>query len=162
MPSRNPRPEGSLTPDDWRLLIRLPATVMLATITARQDAAPRTVTEGLAGLDAIAAGRGSDSDLVRAVVAAIYAERSDGDGGGAPGPGEADRVRQALADCRRAAEVLRANVDEGDAVAYRDWLHQVAERVSRADRSGGVLGVPAERVDAGSRQFLHDLSVALS
>jgi predicted transcriptional regulator len=32
------------------------------------------VAEGLAGLDAIAAGRAFDSDLVRAVVAAIYAE----------------------------------------------------------------------------------------
>jgi hypothetical protein len=163
MPSTNPRPEHGYAPEDWRLLTRLPAEVMVATITARQDDSRRTVAEGLAGLDAIAAGRGSDSELVRAVVAAIYTEPADVPAAESAVPvAPAERVRRALDDCRRATEVLRKGADEVDAAAYREWLHQVAIRVNGVVGSGGVLGVAAERVDAGGRQFLHDLSVALS
>jgi hypothetical protein len=163
MPSTNPRPEHGFAPADWRLLTRLPAEVMVATITARQDDSRRTVAEGLAGLDAIAAGRGSDSELVRAVVAAIYTEPADVPAAVPPAPvAPQERVRRALDDCRRAAEVLRKDADEVDAAAYREWLHQVAIRVNGAVRSGGVLGVAAGRVDPGGGEFLHDLSVALS
>lgn len=163
---RHPLPPaaGAFTADEWRRLTQLPAEVMIATIAAQDGGLRRTVAEGLAGLDAIAAGRASDSDLVRAVVAAIYAE---------PEPGEdrpyvADRAR-VLADCRKVAGILRASADPADAAAYRHWMQQVAVRVCQAARSGGVLGVGLDGGAGGGtlagapeRTFLDDLAVALA
>lgn len=143
---------------EWRLITQLPAEVMVTTVATQAAGGPRyTVAEGLAGLDAIAAGRVSDSDLVRGVVAAIYAE---------PEP-ETDRPcvaadrNQVLADCRRVAEILRAGADPADAAAYCHWVQQVAVRVCRAARSGGVFGFSGERIGAPQQAFLDDLATAL-
>jgi hypothetical protein len=137
--------------DEWVLLTRLPRAVLIAA-TASAAAGPaghsgpgpgsgaaspgrrRTVAEGLAGLEALAAGRFSDSDLVRAVVSAIYAETD-----------ERPAVGPVLGDCRRAAVALAARADPADSAAYRQWVQHVAARVC-----------------AGSeRDFLVDLGVAL-
>lgn len=77
---------------------------------------------GLAGLDAMAAGRGFDSDLVRAVVAAIYARHD-----GAPTPAErlTDLV-DLLVACRAAVRVLHRRADPADSAAYRQWVQSVA------------------------------------
>jgi hypothetical protein len=169
MPRASPAPRhpaqpaaGGFAATEWRLLTELPAEVMITAIAAQDGGPRRTVAEGLAGLDAIAAGRASDSDLVRAVVAAIFAE---------PEPDEdrqsaTDRA-QVLDDCRRATDILRASADPADAAAYRHWLQQVAVRVCHATRAGGVLGVGADQVgDAGvssrERAFLDELAAALS
>lgn len=187
-PSHAPQLASDFAPDDWQLLTRLPAEVMVATIRVRDPATEdhqdpavgqpgnqvprRTVTEGLAGLDAIAAGRQSDSSLVRAVVAAIYAEPQDewlepaggqdsapaSDVASAPAAA-ADRV---FARCRRVVEVLRQHADPADADAYLAWVHQVAMRVSGAAHSGGVLGLGDDRIGAPEQAFLDGLGAALS
>ena len=150
-------------PDQWRLLTSLPAEIMIATIALQDDGPRRTVAEGLAGLDAIAAGRGSDSDLVRGVVAAIYAEPEDDRPAPIPdGDGPTARQAAVLAECRRAAEILRAGVDPADAAAYRHWVQQVAVRVFGATRSGGVLGLDGETIGPAEREFLADLATALA
>jgi hypothetical protein len=174
--------------EQWRLLSKLPAEVMIATVSLwesgpRRGAASaaraqrRTVAEGLAGLDAIAAGRWSDSDLVRAVVAAIYAEPEEDPpmvdlapalsgaganrGAGAEAtdlaPSEdplAQRARM-LAGCRRVVAVLRASADPADSAAYRHWVEQVAVRVCRAAQSGGAP------VTGAADRFLDELGAAL-
>jgi hypothetical protein len=157
-----PAGSGRFAAAQWRLLTRLPAEVMIATISAQDDGASRTVAEGLAGLDAIAAGRASDSDLVRAVVAAIYSEPED-ERPVAGLPDDAGRSRaRVLEDCRRVVDILRADADPADAAAYRHWVQQVAVRVCGATRSGGVFGLAGERITASEREFLDELAAALS
>jgi hypothetical protein len=160
-----PRTVGTFAPDDWWLLVRLPAAVMVATVGAQQDPPRRTVAEGLAGLDAIAAGRASDSELVRTVVAAIYAEPDDGvtesDAGSGGTPGGAD-LYPVLSQCRRVTEVLRHGADPADADAYRQWVRDIAERVCAATRSGGVLGLSGEQIGPAEQQLLDELATALS
>jgi hypothetical protein len=160
LPSHATGQASMFAPDDWRMLIRLPAEVMVATINIQDHGPRRTVAEGLAGLDAIAAGRGSDSALVRAVVAAIYSEPGDelADPAGAPSA----RLEEVLARCRRAAGLVRASADRGDAEAYLAWLREVAVRVCGAARSGGVLGLGGEPVAPAEQAFLDDLATALS
>lgn len=154
---------GEFAAEQWRLVTRLPAEVMIATIGLQDDGPRRTVAEGLAGLDAIAAGRSSDSDLVRAVVAAIYSEPEEDGPQPAPAGGEPDTGRSAvLAGCRRVAGILRAGADPADAAAYRHWVEQVAVRVTGAARSGGVLGLGGEATSPAEREFLADLAVALA
>lgn len=180
-PSHALQQASGFPPDDWRLLIRLPAAVMIATIRvreapddgggpraegdaqghqARNHPPRRTVAEGLAGLDAIAAGRSSDSALVRSVVAAIYAEPEDElvELPGGPDP----FAEPVFGHCRRAADLLKHRVDPADAEAYLAWVRQIAVRVCGAAHSGGVLGLGDDRIGAQQQQFLDDLGVALS
>jgi hypothetical protein len=159
---------SGFTAEQWRLLSKLPAEVMIATVWL-WDSGPRrgeagaahtqrrTVAEGLAGLDAIAAGRWSDSDLVRAVVAAIYAEPEEDPPPTVRTAGEEPLARQArvLADCRRVVAILRASADPADSAAYRHWVQQVSVRVCRAARAGEAPATGA------ADRFLDELGAAL-
>ena len=131
---------------EWRLLARLPGRVMVATATTR---VADGVAPGLAGLEGIAAGRASDSDLVRAVVADIYAEAAET-------YGRTATVDEVLAECARAVEVLAARADPADSAAYRQWVQSVAARVCLAARPP-VGGEPAP----SDRRFLARLGAAL-
>ncbi|MEH1026792.1 hypothetical protein ACWD6L_12295 [Micromonospora profundi] len=137
---------------EWDLLTGLPGRVLVAATAPGPGRPERGVQAGLAGLDAVAAGRGFDSDLVRAVVAAIYARHD-----GAPAPTErlTDMV-DLLAACRAAVRVLQRRADPADSAAYRQWVQSVAGRVCRA--APGPDGVAASPAD---RRFLDRLGGAL-
>ncbi|MFF5051785.1 hypothetical protein ACFY1S_01185 [Micromonospora sp. NPDC000663] len=137
---------------EWDLLTSLPGRVLVAAAAPGPGRPERGVPAGLAGLDAVAAGRAFDSDLVRAVVAAIYARHD-----GAPQPGErlTDLV-DLLAACRAAVRVLRRRADPADSAAYRQWVQSVAARVCRA--APGAAGQPPSPAD---RRFLDRLGRAL-
>jgi hypothetical protein len=140
-----PSIDTTFTRAEWALLVRVPGQVVAAATTAGQDQGAGTVAQALAGLDAIAAGRGSSNALVRRVVGAIYAER-DADAGAVAG-------REAVLDaCRQAAGILAVR-SPGDRDAYRDWVMSAAERVCRAAGPGGPSG------DAG--RLLADLATAI-
>jgi hypothetical protein len=170
MPTQSPsgrllsRRESALIafePHEWELLTRLPARIMIAATSAEPDSDRRTVDEGLAGINAIAAGADSKSDLVRAIVNAIYAEAE-------PDPPAAEQFRdtglgitEVLVSCRAAALVLEARATPEDARAYREWLGAIADRVCGAARTGGFLGVGGVTYSAAEQQFLSDLDEAL-
>lgn len=131
---------------EWELLTRLPGRIVVVTAASGPGRVPRGVAAGLAGLEAVAAGRSFDSDLVRAVVAAIYAR----DDPRACDPA-ADPV-DLLADCRAAVRVLQRRADPADSAAYRQWTQSVAARVCQ--RSGAAVS-PADR------RYLDRLGAAL-
>jgi hypothetical protein len=149
-------------PAEWALLVRLPARVMIAATSAEADRPRRTVAEGLAGMGAIAAGRASDSDLVRAVVAAIYARSEDDQPVAEEFTDRAAGLAEVLAACEAAIGVLAARADPADSAAYRQWLQSIAARVCGASRSGGIRGIGGDRFSAAERRFLADLREALS
>ncbi|WP_328849347.1 hypothetical protein ACQP2C_11630 [Micromonospora zamorensis] len=141
---------------EWDLLTGLPGRVLVAAVAPGPGRTERGVLAGLAGLDAVAAGRASDSDLVRAVVAAIYARHD-----GAPQPVErlTDLV-DLLAACRAASRVLGRRADPADSAAYRQWVQSVAARVC------GAVPSPGERradhpISPADRRFLDRLGAAL-
>ncbi|WP_026268761.1 hypothetical protein [Micromonospora sp. CNB394] len=133
---------------EWDLLTDLPGRVLVAAASPGPGRPPRGVAAGLAGLDAVAAGRAFDSDLVRAVVAAIYARHD--------GVTERDEhltdLVDLLAAVRAAVRVLRRRADPADSAAYRQWVESVAARVCR---SGQTVPSPADR------RFLDRLGGAL-
>jgi hypothetical protein len=154
-----PRTDALFGRDGWELLVRLPGRVVVAATRVQAGTARRTVAEGLAGISAIAAGRGSASRLVREVVAAIYAETDD-----RPVAQLGDRpsgTADLLASCRSAARLLAERAGPEDHDAYRHWLEAIAARVCQAARTGGLLGLGAGLPSPAERQFLADLSGAL-
>lgn len=147
-------------PDEWALLTHLPAQVVIAAIAVEPGSSGRTVVEGLAGIEAIAGGRAFDSDLVRAVVAAIFAEPDDA--GVARRFADRSRgVAEVLASCRSATAVL-AKADPADSAAYRQWLQSIAARVCETACSGSVAACGGERYGVAGRRLLKDLGTALS
>ncbi|MER7417700.1 hypothetical protein ABT346_13115 [Micromonospora peucetia] len=138
---------------EWDLLTSLPGRVIVAAAAPGPGRPRPGVDAGLAGLDAVAAGRAFDSDLVRAVVATIYARH---DGAAGPGDLPADVV-DLFAACRAATRVLRSRADPADSAAYRQWVQSVAARVCRA-ATVGAPGLPPAPAD---RHFLDRLGGAL-
>jgi hypothetical protein len=144
---------------EWELLVKLPGRVVVAAVVvagppAHADPAPRTVAEGLAGIDAIAAGRASASRLVRDIVAAIYDEPDDD-----RPPVEELTVVDA---CRAAGRLLAERVGRVDADAYRHWLVAIATRVCHAARTGATLGLGGQPISTAEREFLARLEAALT
>ncbi|TDB71790.1 hypothetical protein [Micromonospora sp. KC721] len=131
---------------EWDLLTTVPGRVLVAA-AATPGRPSRGVPAGLAGLDALAAGRAFDSDLVRAVVAAIYARH---DGGSTPTDNRTDLV-DLLAACRAVVRVLHRRADPADSAAYRQWVESVGVRVCHADN----------RTSPADRRFLDRLGEAL-
>jgi hypothetical protein len=154
-------PVTTFTRAEWRLLVRLPGQIVVAATSAEADSPRRTVAEGLAGLDAIAAGLQSPSPFVRRVVAMIYAERDDDPPAAEEFDDRAAGLAEVLAKCRQASAMLTARCPAGDREAYAGWLRSIAERVCSASRSGGVLGIGAARTSEAERQFQTDLGRAL-
>jgi len=139
---------------EWELLVKLPGRVVVAaTSAAHADPTRRTVAEGLAGIDAIAAGRASASRLVRDIVAAIYDEA--GAAGEYPQP-------EVLDACRTALRLLTERAGRVDADAYRHWLVAIAARVCRAARTGVTLGLGDQPISVAEREFLARLEAALT
>ncbi|MFC3504207.1 hypothetical protein ACFOOK_25015 [Micromonospora krabiensis] len=142
---------------EWDLLTSLPGRVIVVAAAPGPGRPRRGVSEGLAGLEAVAAGRSFDSDLVRAVVSAIYARHDAGPP--TAGDGSVDLV-DLLASCRAAVRVLDRRADPADSAAYRQWVQSVAARVCRPVPAGGVLltGMGPAPAD---RRFLDRLGDAL-
>jgi hypothetical protein len=154
------RTELPFSREEWELLVRLPGRVVVAATSAQADPARRTVSEGLAGIDAIAAGRASASRLVRDVVAAIYAEADDDQPTAEEFTDPAAGIADVLGVCRRARRLLVERAGRTDADAYRHWLESIAGRVCHAARTGGVFGLGGAPVSPPERRFLADLAGA--
>ncbi len=146
--------------DEWNLLVKLPGRVVVAATSAEPDRPRHTVSEGLAGIDAIAAGRASASRLVRDVVAAIYEEMDEDTPTAEEFRDPPEGIAEVLAACRRAAAVLAERVGREDADAYRHWLESIAARVCHAARTPGRLGFGGPLISPAERQFLTGLGAA--
>ncbi|MEE6259471.1 hypothetical protein [Plantactinospora sonchi] len=152
---------AAYSPEEWRLLIRLPGRVIVAASSTSPRNPARTVAEGLAGLDGIAAGRAFDSELVRAVVAAIYAESDDGHSAPVRAHHADGGLRELLRSCRTVVATLARHADPADSAAYRQWVQSVAARVCRAAGPDGRPRPFGDPVEPEQRELLDRLGEAL-
>ncbi len=159
MPSRSST-HTTLSHAEWDLLVRLPGQVVIAATSAGADTPDRTLAEGLAGLNAIAAGRSSTNPLVRRVVETIYAERDDDVATTAEFVDRSVGQSLVLASCREAAAILTQHCAEEDRAAYRRWLESIAERVGDASTSGAARQGSGQ-ISPDERRFLNAVSAAL-
>jgi len=145
--------------DEWELLVTLPRRILIAASTATAEGPEPGVADGLAGLAAIASGHDSPSQLIREVVAAIYAEFLHDEEASSEAEPPGNRART-LAAAGRASEVLSGRVDPTDASAYTRWLGDIASAVVGA--SATSAGAPGNRVRLADHGFLDQLRSALS
>jgi hypothetical protein len=145
---------NALDRDEWELLVTLPRRVLMAAAAA-EEADGHGAAEGIAGIEAIAAGLASTSALVREVVASIYSESHEEPvellGGG--------DMLQTLAACRYASELVAGRCSVEDAEAYRGWLRHIAAVVSGVAQ--GMSGSSTGRVALVESRFLYALGGVL-
>ena len=146
---------------EWDLLVRLPGMVVVAATSEAADDS-RQMIEALAGLDAVAAGRGWANSLVRQVVGTIYAEPEMDSAATRADHSPIDPltgVATVLATCRQAAVILALRATAAERIAYERWLASIAFRVS--DASAGVAGLGTNTTHAVTeRRFVAELAAA--
>jgi len=160
MPTNSSASHSNFSRAEWELLKRLPGRVVIAAIVAERDSDRHTVAEGVAGLDAIAAGRSSASGVVRGVVNSLYAEAEPE----APPPerfGEGASVAAVLSDCATAAQVLADRSGPDDLDAYGEWLASIGSRVCRTARFVGAEPI-GEDVSPNEAHLLSGLAHAFA
>jgi hypothetical protein len=154
------------TDAEWGLLVGLPQSVVTAASAATADSARKTRAESAAGLDVISDGRGSASPLVAGIAGAVLAQAGDPDlGEEAPVIEPGDPIGYAqdvLARAEEANALLTAKAEQADAETYKHWLVEIAESVTGAASTGGVLGIGGEAVTETEREFRDDLAKALA
>ena len=155
-PSSKLRTEMSFRREEWDLIVRLPGRIVVAATLAGPQASRRGVAPGLAGIDAMAAGRSSVSRLVRDVVTAIYDEGEGGEWAANP----VTATGEVVIACRSAAGVLAERVGREDADAYRHWIEAIAARVCHASRGTDLLGFGGPPVSESEWHFLAELAAA--
>jgi hypothetical protein len=150
---------------EWGLLVGLPQSVLNAASAAEHDGTRRTLAESHAGLEAIAGGRESASPLVTAVAVELVSRVGDPETGEElPAIEPPDReafIGDVLDRAGKAAALLTARADEGEAGAYKHWLVTIAEQVVTASPSGGILGVGGDLVTDAERRFRDRLAAVL-
>lgn len=153
--------QDRFTPQEWRLLLRLPQWVAKAASASQPDNARRTAAEAEAGLVLISFGRESGDPLVIDISAHIV-----GSAGGADERAAAAEINfsdlatgidEVLARTQRAMALLDAKVDAESAQAYRRWLTAIADVVVKAARSGDVLGIGGVLVTKAEHSFFDRL-----
>jgi len=150
---------------EWGLLTGLPLAVLTAASAAESDGTRRTLAEGAAGLEAVAAGREGASPLVTAIAQEVVSRAGDPEAGEelpviSP-PDPKAYIADVLDRAGAAHALLRGKVDEGEAGAYAHWLVSIAEQVVTASPSGGMLGIGGDLVTEPERRFRDELAKVL-
>ncbi|GAA4247200.1 hypothetical protein [Dactylosporangium darangshiense] len=137
---------------EWDLLVRLPRTVLVAACAGDDR------VDAVAGVEAIAAGQRSRALLVRGVVAAIFAEQlTDNDI-----DAEAVSPATVLADCGYAARLLAERLGSDIALAYGEWLIDIASSVGRTAWQAGRIRLGGVEVPLAERRFVNGIARELA
>jgi hypothetical protein len=137
---------------EWDLLVRLPRTVLVLACAGDEH------VDAVAGVEAIAAGQRSRALLVRGVVAAIFAEQlTDNDIDAA-----AAEPVAVLADCGHAVRLLGERLGPDIALAYGEWLMDIAASVGRTAWQGRRIRLGGVEVQLAERRFVNGIALELA
>jgi hypothetical protein len=137
---------------EWDLLVRLPRSVLVVACAGEED------VDAVAGVEAIAAGHRSRARLVRGVVAAIFAEQLT-DTGVDAGSVDRDGV---LDDCGFAGRLLAERFGADVALAYGEWLMDIAASVGRVAWRAGKIRLGGIDVLLAERRFVNEIGAELA
>jgi hypothetical protein len=133
---------------EWDRLVRLPRHVLVVASAGDDN------VDAVAGVEAIAAGQRSRALLVRGVVAAIFAEQATD-----AAPLDRDGV---LAECGAAVRMLAGRLGADVALAYGEWLMDVAASVGRTAWRPGVIRLGGVEVLLAEREFVNEIGRELA
>lgn len=160
--------KSSFTSDEWSRLLASPMVTGMAITAADPSGVWGLLKEGMAGGWALVQARDNvqANPLVRAVA---------GDFATAEGRSAARAALQArftgktfsalkttaLAELGSVAAILDAKAPD-DAIAFKTWLQEVAQKAAEAGNEGGFLGFGGVAVSEAETSTLAEISAALS
>lgn len=155
----------SFTPDEWNTLRDTPHFVAAAA-TLAGNSGLGTMKEGFATAKAFLDAAQNPNGLIKELAArgeleeAQKAIRSQVEFSNPEGS-KARLREQALAKSTASLKLLASKGSPGDMDAYKNWLVQIADTITKAAKEGGILGIGGERVSAGEQAFLKDFSASI-
>lgn len=154
--------------EEWNALRDAPQLVALAVALSGASGIGGTIKETFASSMGLVEGMKSDNELIRSVCA-----REEIEAGQAALKAQLpeikamgfDAAKQTITDTalertRVALAALRAK-SPADLAAYQQFLKALGERVAKAAKEGGFLGIGGERVSEGEKKMLASLGEAI-
>jgi hypothetical protein len=143
--------KAAFNAEEWGVITSAPVLAAMFVIAADRGG---TVRESVAISRAYAAARQDDpSPLLREVLATPPALDP------ATRPNDPETLRRtALAQLRQAVRTLDRLATDDEVVAYKRFVHAVAEKVARAHREGGFLGIGGTEVSEAEQAALDAIS----
>lgn len=154
------------TDAEWELLLEVPALVGLAVMISGKSGLG-SVKESMAiasGLLSEPEGASTSPLLLALHEARVKdGERSAVERLSSPLRGKgSEEVRQdTLARCREVIPVLEAKASVAETVSYKHWVLGIADRVARAAKEGGFLGIGGERISSDEKAAIAAIREAL-
>lgn len=153
------------TTDEWSRLVESAMLASIAVTAAEPSGLWGTLKEGFANAQALAGARGSETPLIKDVVAALTTSEgrtiaSDGLKQRLAGAKAEEAVQRSIAALGEVASIVDAKAGP-DAAAFKSWIYENARRVAEASTEGGFLGFGGEKVSAKERATLDQLATAL-
>jgi hypothetical protein len=143
--------KAAFNAEDWSVVTNAPFLTAMLVIAADRGG---TVRESVAISRAYADARAQDSgELLRAVLTTPPAI----DPATAPRTPE-DLRREAPATLRQAVGILERHATEDEVVAYKRFVFSLADKVARAHREGGFLGLGGTEISEHEQEALDDIS----
>jgi len=157
----------NFTPEEWTKVLESMMLSGMAVSAAEPSGLWGTFKEAFASSSALAASKldTGSNDLIKAVIAEL--ETSEGRSAiqealrkRFAGAKPADVVQRSLDNLREVSAILNAKAP-GDAVAFKDWLRTISQKVAEASAEGGFFGFGGAQVSDVEKATLADIAKAL-
>ena len=157
----------TFTPEEWQLLMQSVMSTGMAVTAADPNGLWGVLKEGMASAGALAKARSDPqtNELIKAIVADITTSQGrssiqEGLRKKLEGAQPAE-VKTRLVDTLRQASTLLDTKAPESALAVKNWLQGISERVAEAANEGGTMGFGGVQVSDAEKATLGEISQAL-
>ena len=152
---------------EWRAVLGGVFMTGFAVTAAQPSGLLGMIKEGIASRRALreAGKSGSTNALVKSVATALRSPRgrkitNEFAGNSLRGAGREDLKPRAIAAVREAMAIVERRTPE-DALAFKEWLLQIATRVAQASKEGSFLGFGGAKIGEAESMTLSEIAAVL-
>jgi hypothetical protein len=155
--------KADYTAEEWELLRKAPLIMAAAVIVSDMSGSVGVAREFLSMAQAVeeTAQRHDANELVATLVADLQSPQGAQAEETEDITDIAEARAKALAETREIADLLARKSPPAEAEGFKRWMLSIAERVSKAAREGGVLGIGSKLVSEKETTMIDELAEAL-
>jgi len=160
--------KADFTSEEWATILQGIMLAGIAVSAAEPSGLFGLLKEGMASARALVEARTDPSadDLVKAAITDFQTPEGldiarKGVASLVAGSTPAQISEKAVEGLRQVSSVLDAKAP-GDSLAFKTWLHHIADSVANASKEGGLLGFGGVRVSDAEKASLEKISAALN
>jgi hypothetical protein len=159
--------KSAFSVEEWATLRNTPNLVAAATMLAGNSGLIGSFKESFATAQAMFHGMTSSNDLIKSLSQKEEISEAQQFVRGQVSFAEAKNAPAkfsglATSGTVSALQVLRAKGSADDIAAYRTWLVEIAEKISKSAKEGGFLGFGGQLVSGGEEDFITDLKQSIA